>query len=174
MIGTVFGKLEVVGLDRVGGGGAIFWICRCSCGKTKTLSQSSLQAGKHKSCGCGQGSYKRKALGESALSFLLRSYKYNAKERSLEFSLSFEKFKELTSSNCHYCNRPPFQEKKTLGGFGGYVYNGIDRIDNAVGYIDENVVPCCGVCNKAKGTMSYGKFRSWIFDAFNNMFGTKK
>lgn len=43
-----------------------------------------------------------------------------------------------------------------------YIYNGIDRVDNAVGYILENCIPCCEFCNKAKGTKTYFDFLDWI------------
>ena len=33
------------------------------------------------------------------------------------------------------------------------VMNGIDRINNAIGYINNNVVPCCWKCNRFKGNM---------------------
>lgn len=42
----------------------------------------------------------------------------------------------LTSKPCFYCQLP-------LGKTG----IGLDRIDNARGYVDGNVLPCCTLCN---------------------------
>ena len=41
---------------------------------------------------------------------------------------------------------------------GSYVYSGLDRVDNSIGYILENVVPCCVTCNSMKMAMSYNEF----------------
>src|SRR5690349_23930597 len=35
-------------------------------------------------------------------------------------------------------------------------------VDSDRGYELGNVVPCCGVCNRAKGTMSQDMFFGWI------------
>lgn len=45
---------------------------------------------------------------------------------------------------------------------GDYVYNGIDRVDNTKGYTIDNVVPCCGICNMAKGKLNQQEFQNWI------------
>ena len=37
-------------------------------------------------------------------------------------------------------------------------FTGIDRMDNAVGYEKQNIVPCCKSCNYMKGTQSLDKF----------------
>lgn len=65
-----------------------------------------------------------------------------AKMRSLSFNISKEHYAFLVSSGCFYCS------KQTLGvEMGG----GLDRINNAKGYTEDNVLPCCGFCNKARG-----------------------
>lgn len=47
---------------------------------------------------------------------------------------------------CHYCGLQP----KSIGG--------IDRKDNAQGYLQGNCVPCCRPCNVYKHTTSYEIF----------------
>lgn len=61
----------------------------------------------------------------------------------------------------YYCykNSKNTTERKAEGTF---VYNGLDRIDNALGHSVENVVTCCWRCNKAKGEMSQREFLNWI------------
>ena len=44
----------------------------------------------------------------------------------------------------------------------GYLHNGIDRIDNNIGYESKNVVSCCKICNYAKSNMNYKDFILWI------------
>jgi hypothetical protein len=74
-------------------------------------------------------------------------YKQNAKIRNLELRLTIEEFTELTSKGCYYCgfNNPE-------------VPNGLDRLDSSRGYLSSNVVPCCRVCNKMKGTLQRDAF----------------
>lgn len=62
--------------------------------------------------------------------------KSNAKRRGLKWELSIESYSLLMSMPCYYCGG----ELSKLG-------VGLDRIDNALGYIKGNVVPCCSVCN---------------------------
>lgn len=47
-----FGQLIVLGRGQNNKWGEIRWLCRCDCGKQKTILRSSLLKGKTKSCGC--------------------------------------------------------------------------------------------------------------------------
>ncbi len=71
-------------------------------------------------------------------------YMNNAIKRNYIFELTFEEFTNLTSSNCYYCNSSP--------------ENGVDRLDNNLGYIIENCVPCCTMCNIMKNKYSFSTF----------------
>jgi hypothetical protein len=39
---------------------------------------------------------------------------------------------------------------------------GIDRKDNTKGYVLENSLPCCYLCNRAKGDKPYEEFILWV------------
>ena len=43
-----------------------------------------------------------------------------------------------------------------------YLYNGIDRKDNYKGYVIDNCLPCCTICNKSKRDLDYLIFTKWI------------
>jgi hypothetical protein len=64
--------------------------------------------------------------------------------------------------DCHYCGVSPSMVRVLPSGRGAFTYNGLDRVDNTLGYMLENVVPCCKTCNIAKGTMPYDDFMAWI------------
>jgi 5-methylcytosine-specific restriction endonuclease McrA len=96
----------------------------------------------------------------SAFLKLYSEYQRNAEKGGRTFLLDTDLFRQLTTSSCHYCGAPPSRVKKRSDE--SYVYNGIDRIDNAKGYEPENVVPCCWECNKSKGSKSYDDFMAWI------------
>lgn len=70
------------------------------------------------------------------------NYKWNAKNRKLRWSLTFEQFIQFWQKPCYYCG-----EKIDLVG--------LDRIDNNKGYNMENVVSCCEWCNRMK--LKYSK-----------------
>lgn len=144
------------------------WICQCDCGKLVVVKRSSLTSGNTKSCGCLASELvtirNRKHLSKDdivPLTNLYRNYKNGAKQRGLEFSINKTDFSILTKQNCFYCGIPPSQIMKSPFG-DEYVYNGIDRLDNSVGYVLDNCVPCCKTCNYAKGKMSYSEFMLWI------------
>jgi 5-methylcytosine-specific restriction endonuclease McrA len=93
---------------------------------------------------------------------VLDEYKRSAKKRGLVFELSNDEFKSMTGSPCHYCGHPPSTIRNFGNANGGFIFNGIDRKDNALGYTIDNCVPCCFVCNRAKGTLSIDEFFTWI------------
>ena len=52
---------------------------------------------------------------------------------------------------------------------GSYTYNGMDRVDNAKGYVLGNVVPCCHTCNFAKRGMATNEFVAWVTLVSNHL-----
>jgi hypothetical protein len=64
-------------------------------------------------------------------------YKYYAEKRNIKWSLSFDEFMSFWQKPCYYCG----DSINTVG---------LDRIDNKLGYIINNVVSCCEFCNIAK------------------------
>jgi hypothetical protein len=99
----------------------------------------------------------------AAFNKLYGRYRRHARQRKIPFNLSKEDFKLITSSRCHYCNREPLQKMDdTLDKTGNYNYNGIDRVNSDGPYEKNNVVPCCGTCNRAKHRMTYKEFIDWI------------
>lgn len=139
----------------------IHWVCQCDCGIHREVSGVSLRSGKSKSCGCDPGK-RAKPKGEAAFKFCFWNYKYWAKKRGLSWKLSKEQFRNLTTSNCFYCGKVPSQKKKQRNFNGEYVYNGIDRVDNTKGYIVENCVSCCKICNYMKRALTQQEFFNHI------------
>ena len=76
-------------------------------------------------------------------------WRYYANARNnkppLEFKLTQEDFKNIVGRMCFYCG-------DTL------VQAGFDRLDNAKGYVPENVVPCCSACNYMRRTQTQQAF----------------
>ena len=86
-------------------------------------------------------------------------YKRSARLKKHEFTYSEDEFKALISNPCYYCN--------TLDEKG---FNGIDRMNQSVGYIQSNGVSCCTMCNWLKGSLDSATFIKRIrhIDSFKN------
>lgn len=106
----------------------------------------------------------RKADGVASFNMVYRNYKYRAQRKGYAFDLSEDDFRTITQAPCRYCGIEPKQSWNTNNQrtSGDYVHNGIDRIDNTQGYTKRNVVPCCKVCNRAKGDMLIEEYIEWI------------
>lgn len=180
LTGKTFGRIEV--LEYVGiEDHKAQWRCRCSCGNEFITKGIYLTTGDTQSCGCllkekerenGKTIGKRnlsnfvdtvrQSSGESAKKHLYYLYKYRAEKKGINFELTLEQFSEITKKSCFYCGAEPSQEKVYKKAYGTYVYNGIDRRDNNLGYTAKNSVPCCKHCNTAKMTMTEDEFADWV------------
>jgi hypothetical protein len=114
-------------------------------------------------------------------------YQRSARLKKLQFTFSEEEFKELVAKPCYYCNivdEKGFDEKpdcvgeaKTQVGFRINAeelksapsdsaakdkvltaFNGIDRMNQSVGYIQSNGASCCAMCNWMKGSLDSATF----------------
>jgi len=182
--GEKFNHLEVIErIKEVTIGGAK-WKCLCVCGNYKIATASNLKRGIASSCGCmsykGICGHANKKYDEKEASYRAKAsnYKANAKKRGIEWELSIEYCIGIFKSNCFYCNSEPEnhynvitrnrvvknKDYKNLDIKELYdiKYNGIDRVNNSIGYVLGNCVPCCTNCNTAKLNMSLDNFKSWI------------
>lgn len=166
--GQRFGRLLVV--ERAPNQrGPVHWLCRCDCGNETVVASVNIRTGNTRSCGCLHAESARKngrttmlTNGEAAFRALLGHYKRNARNRGIEFKLSREEFKALTQQDCYYCGSMPQSIMRGATYSGDYVYNGVDRIDNALGYIPDNCVPCCKFCNLAKAGGMHEEFTAYL------------
>lgn len=161
--GRKLGKLLVLSRHSpMNGQKRVYWNCLCDCGKETKVWSSHLIQGKTKSCGCLR--LEKMPAGWSGLTRLWCSYKAAANNRGLCFELTRDDMHDITQQDCIYCGRKPLSISHAKGKSdnGRYMYNGIDRVDNDIGYVRENCVACCGRCNVAKASMSLEEFKNWI------------
>ena len=179
-IGDTVNSLTIKGIFRSQGEHGLLMVeAVCLCGKTIKTKAYYVASGRSKTCGCtrtqkcveanklrASNIRCRKPYGWSSMVQLYNTYRYHARRRHLEFNLTKELFSVLTKQRCDYCGREPENvNKPNRRHYGEYIYNGLDRIDNAKGYTPENVVPACHPCNRAKGTMTRTEFINWILTA---------
>jgi hypothetical protein len=85
---------------------------------------------------------KRKDIG-----YKLDYYKYRSKKCKIEWELTDEESCDMFMQNCYYCNCEADE-----------YHNGIDRIDNEIGYTSANCVSACRMCNVIKGCLEWDVF----------------
>lgn len=177
-IGKIYGRLQIIKFHHLGKGNNIYYLCKCRCGKEKIIIYTSLSRGATRSCGCLKQETEinsRLPNGEAAKNTLYRQYKKNAKQRKIQFSLSFKNVMFLTSSKCFYCGSEPETEMKSKRQDDiSYFYNGIDRVDNTKGYTLENVVSCCQKCNYLKSNFNQQDFLNRVKNIYEYLFAKKQ
>ena len=160
--GTKKGKLVVISdaPDKVSPNGDKHSMlkCKCECGDETIIQNAGFRKNKYLSC--GKAKCKRQISDEDMiLNKVYKDYKASAKKRSYNFELSKKQVKELIFENCCYCGCEPANTyKNSKENNTEYKYNGIDRVNNKIGYEINNVASCCGTCNKMKMMLSQDKF----------------
>lgn len=171
-VGNVYGRLTVLKQAPTVKNHSR-WVCLCDCGNTLIVLGTSIRSGNTKSCGCLHSEVARKQsskpVGEAAFNRIVGNMMRMAARRGLDWLLTMEEVQDLVHQECHYCGIPYSNEVKVRTG--NFLYNGIDRVDNAKGYVKGNVVPCCIHCNTAKSDMDLAAFKSWAFRLYNRFQG---
>ena len=83
-------------------------------------------------------------------------YKTRACNKSLPFEITKDEYVELIKSNCYLCGRKSYEKHK----------NGIDRVNNNLGYTMSNVKSCCGSCNHIKKDLELDELFSKMTEIF--------
>lgn len=142
------------------------WNCLCQrCGNKTVVNGASLRGGETRSCGC----LKKLPKGEGAFNSMFRNVKRGARLKGHEWMLSDEFVKKISKMNCFYCGIEPKQIVHRKGKYNGeFLYNGIDRVDNSIDYIESNVVPCCKQCNFSKRNLTQQDFLDWVTQIYEH------
>lgn len=88
---------------------------------------------------------------------IYNSYKARAKQKNRYFELTVKDFEEFWQANCYYCGT----KLMTVG---------FDRIDSSKGYMKNNIVPSCNICNKMKMDRSQKEFLNYCKLIVDNHF----
>lgn len=165
LTGNTYGKLTVLEFIP----DARMWKCVCDCGVICNKHASALTRKRHvNSCGCYQkqilSAYNTntKKLDDSvtAARKIYGEYKNSANTREYDFTIDFDTFVYIVKQPCTYCG--VINSNYRIIRNGSFSYNGLDRVDNSIGYTRGNVVSCCRICNRAKHTLTKKEFQEWI------------
>lgn len=122
----------------------------CKCGKTAYFTANN--AKNTISCGCKLKGLKLRSNTtrintlKVPTTTLYNRYAARCIKKSLDFNLTLQNFSTLIQQSCHYCG------EKNCGG--------IDRVNNDLGYLLTNCVPCCKYCNRAKHMENVESFKA--------------
>lgn len=171
LTGQRFGRWTVLHYSHNNKSSDPIFRCRCDCGDERGVRSDYLRQGRSVSCGCfrgisnqtrpkGKGPPNKLPAGEADKQRILRRYAKRARDKDLPWELTFDEFVNLISGHCSYCGAPPAADRNQGDLNGMFPSNGIDRIDNSLGYTTANCVTACGMCNKAKHTNTPRRIRS--------------
>ncbi len=107
-----------------------------------------------------------RSKASAPLTILAYDYKMSAKRRGFEFALSKDVLAAITQSDCFYCGVQP---SRIVRHYSAFRWNGIDRTDNVKGYVEGNVVPCCGPCNEMKSDKSREEFLRLVAAVYRHL-----
>lgn len=162
--GQVINGFEFISPEIYGKNLKTKWKVRCpKCFETVVRRTDAILAGKVKSCGCCKNIQPKKyTIEERYVVDFYRTYERVATAiKNTEWEVSVPLFLELISSDCIYCGNPPetrVAHKKYSDQASVVYFNGIDRIDSSIGYIEGNIVSCCSMCNRMKMDYQVGDF----------------
>lgn len=163
LIGKRYGKLLVIKCiltyDQDKNSRGVF-LCQCDCGRTVEAKGKMLgwKEGGRRSCGCLTSICKRvdedRTYRES-----YRGHTKHADEKGFK-PLSYDVWGKLVVQDCYYCGEKDikisrellnkrFATESDIENSKKFI-NGVDRVDNNIGYEIENCVPCCAQCNRMK------------------------
>ncbi len=148
MVGQKFNKLTAVNKSsRKSTSGNYYWWFKCDCGGiTESLPQNVVKIKNAvKSCGC---LLKSRHHGKSWLHKMIYDYKKHAKKLDVKYELTENEFEMFVNNCCYYCGKAP--------------RNGIDRVNPTMGYVLNNCVSCCKICNYMKRNLTKEQFLNHI------------
>lgn len=163
--GLRFGDSELLRFDED------YAVFKCKCGDTFQKLKYKPYSEAMKNMMCSACRHKNRVQPHQAERQIFRRVASDAKNRNLSFDISLEWFIIAIHIPCHYCGSADANSALvTLHDESGkpyripYRYNGIDRMDNSIGYVEDNCLPCCFICNRAKRDMGYFEFEEYLIN----------
>lgn len=140
------------------------WKIECSCGVKQDRLGAAIRKGRHQSCGGKRCKHLEKDRLTVLLNMVIHTYRKSARNNRRTFDLSRDEVQKLVLGDCRYCGAKPvpMQGFATTPSVKPHPSNGIDRVNNELGYTMTNCVSCCGMCNKLKRELSENDFFAHI------------
>lgn len=155
--GDMYGRWKVLQRVKDNKYSHASWICKCmKCGHETVSDGTRIRKGLSIKCNCPNNN--KLPEGEARFNALYHMYSSSEFTRGLNFDIPKIIFRCLIKCRCYYCDREPYSQYEKDKSNGSFIYNGLDRVDNNIGYTIDNVVTCCKECNRMKGSMKHDLF----------------
>lgn len=168
--GNKYGKFTVIEFDQTKTN-RVHYRCLCDCGQIRIVLAQNLVNNKSRSCGCLKvANITSRKRTNPIIVTAKKVWRNNYSD-----GCSFDKFFELSQKPCHYCGSGPLNHCRAYTGNHPVIrrspdwaeqcqwtYNGLDRIDSSKSHSEDNIVPCCILCNQAKNDMTIEEFKIWL------------
>jgi hypothetical protein len=158
-----------------------YYQCICKCGTKKAVLGQNLTRKISRSCGCLKVANITSRQRTNPILVTARKV-----WRRYADGCSFETFFKLSQEPCYYCKSPPSNHARAYTGNHPVIkrspdwaaqcqwdYNGLDRIDSNKPHTEDNIVPCCKLCNQAKNDLTTAEFKNLIKNIYENFIGNK-
>lgn len=142
-----------------------FRVLCLECNKEKLSPMNKIKKHGCRSCNCSKPHFDASDPKTVCVNLVWSNYKTGAFLRNKEFSLTTEDVSDIIFKPCIYCGKENSNISKNK-----IRHNGIDRINNNVGYKKENSAPCCKRCNYAKWDSDKDAFLDHIKQIYNYQF----
>lgn len=189
LTGKTFGRLTVIKYDYTTPKGEAHWLCKCECGKKKTIMGKSLRVGQTQSCGCyqkeicsGQNNYQaKKAIEKHGIYFSSEDPYYiqamciMQRAKKVKIPVGFNSIiefanyiKEITPAKC-----PVFNRKLVRGKGQSHSWSpSVDKIIPKKGYVKGNIQVVSYLANSMKRDASPSQlkqFAQWVMKGESNV-----
>jgi hypothetical protein len=106
-----------------------------------------------------------KTNNKNSLTIQFSTYKSSALAKNLVINITQSEHDDIVKQKCYYC-----------GDMHERGFNGIDRRDSTKGYLLDNCVSCCQMCNYMKGSLNFIVFikRAEHIVSYNDLIKNKK
>ncbi len=162
-----FGRLTPLYIEKVYNK-CTFWMCRCDCGKIKSIRKDALMKGKTVSCGCYCQEIHFKGYKDISGEYWA-AVKRGASSRALEFNITLEQVWNLfikQNGKCALTGRPLVLARNYSKGAIDQTAS-LDRIDSSKGYTIDNVCWLHKDINMFKAAMHSEDFIKLCYEVVN-------
>ncbi|CAM4309058.1 hypothetical protein BAMA_22965 [Bacillus manliponensis] len=178
LVGKKVGRLTILGVFKqlyTSGRTQIKYSCICDCNTDHLvyIKRDDLIHKRRIHCGCLRkeptNKYKNRKYAILKHYYNSSLVKRSSKKRFTEI-IDFDIFVLLVQQPCVFCGDSYSCILKDRFSSEQIKCNTIDRLNNNLGYVPGNCVPCCVKCNIAKGERTLEQFIQWILNLNKNIY----